>query len=106
MDADRQPRLDGGLVDRPIALAPERLTGAAQQQDLGKAAVAGATADFARGGLRVLIGDDDRRLEALVAPRKALELAFIAREGERRGKLGVLLALAGRCQGVHDPMRN
>src|SRR3984893_13549171 len=86
--------LHGGLVDRPVALASQRLAGAAEHQHLRETTVAGAAADFLHRCLRILIGDDHRRPEAPVAAGPALQLAFIGCEGERRRQIGILVALA------------
>src|ERR1700744_577121 len=66
MNADRKPRFRRRIIDRPIAAPAERLDIAAEQQHLHEMLVAGPLANFRRRGWAVLVGDNDRALEAAV----------------------------------------
>ncbi len=102
MDADRQAGLDRRLEDRPIAPLAQKLAGAAQEQHVREAPVAGTLANFLHGKLGVLVRDHHRRLEPRLPPVPALELVLVG--GERHGgaELVVLLALPGGRERIHD----
>ncbi len=102
MDADRQTRFACGFVDRPVAAAAHQLAGAGEHQHLGKAAVAGAAADFLARSIRVLVRHDQRRLEPRVARVPAIDLELVGGESQRRAVVIVLLALPRRRQRVHQ----
>src|SRR4051812_27390796 len=61
MEADRQISGLGGLEDRPVAFAPDRLDGARAELDLREMRVAGALLNLGNGSLRILRRDQDRR---------------------------------------------
>ena len=82
VDADRQADLLRRLVDRPVAALAERLDVAREQQHLNEILVAGALADFGGGGNTVLIGDDDRALQARILAGPFLDLPVVDR-GDR-----------------------
>src|SRR5580698_1062883 len=60
MQPDRKPVLGGRLVDRPIALASQRLGAAWCEHDLDKRRVSGAAIDFGDGRVRILVWDHQR----------------------------------------------
>ena len=82
--ADRKPGLLRRLVDRPVAALAERLDVAAEQQHLHEILVAGALADFGGGGHAVLVGDDDRALQAAVLAGPFLDLPVVDRGSQSR----------------------
>ncbi len=98
---DRQTRLDRGLEDRPVAALAQKLAGAAQEQHVREAAVAGALADLLHRQLGILIGDHHRRLQPWLTLVPALELILVARERHGGAELVVLLALSSRRERVH-----
>ena len=49
MNADGKAGFDRRLEDRPVAALAEKLAGAAQEQDVGETAIAGAFADLDAG---------------------------------------------------------
>ena len=59
MNADGKTGLDRRLEDRPVAALAKKLAGAAQEQDVGETAIAGAFANLGAGQFTVLIGNDD-----------------------------------------------
>ena len=101
MNADGKAGLDRRLEDRPVAALAEKLAGAAQEQDVGETAIAGAFANLDAGQFAVLIGNDDGGLEPRIAPVPAFELILVG--GKRHGgaELVVLLALPGRRKRIH-----
>src|SRR6266852_3293109 len=102
MNADRQTGFDRRLEDRPISSLAQKLAGAAQEQNMGKAAIAGALANLQAGQLAILVRDDDRRLEPRIASVPTFQLVFIGSKRHRGAELIVLLALSGGRERVHD----
>ena len=93
MDADRQADLCRRLIDRPVAALAERLDIAAEQQHLHEIRIAGALADLGGGGRAVLVGDDDRTLQAGILAGPFLDLPVVDRGADRSGQIVVAQAL-------------
>lgn len=102
VNADGQAVSDGFLVDRPVAFAPQGLGGAAEQQDLAKILVAGPLADFRDGGIRILVGDDDRGLEPGIAPRPVVELPVIGGRCQGGRQMRIHFALSAGAEGIEN----
>src|SRR3984893_6621756 len=100
VDAHGQAAFARRLEDRPIAPLAEQLAGAAQEQHMRKAAIAGAPADLLHGELAVLIGNDDGRLEPRLAGVPPGPLVLVGGKRFSAAELVVLLALPGRREGV------
>ena len=101
MHADRQARLAGRLVDRPVAAAAHQVRGAGEHQHVGEAAVARAAADFFARGVRIFVRHDQRSLEPRIERVPMIDLELVGGERQRGGELVVLLALPRRRQRIH-----
>src|SRR6202171_1166851 len=95
MHAYGEPRLLGGLIDRPVAALSERLDVAAEQQHLDKVLVAGALADFGGGRRTILIGDHDGAFQAAVLAGPFVDLPVVDRGRQCRAQILVAQALPG-----------
>src|SRR5438874_6833350 len=69
MDAERQIQRLRAFIDRPVAAAAERLVGARTDIDLDIFAGLGASLDLGDAELRVVLADQDGRLQPGVAVR-------------------------------------
>ena len=95
MHADGNTGFFRRLVDWPIAALAERLNIAAEQEHLHEILVAGAFANFGGCRHRILIADDDRRLQPLVLAGPFVDLPVVDRRAERSRKLVIADALPG-----------
>src|SRR3954465_10727725 len=91
MDAERQAQRLGLFIDRPVAMAAERLVGARRDIDLHITAGLRATLEFGDGGGGVVLPDQDRGLQPRIAVAPVRELPVIDGTLDRRPKIEVLL---------------
>src|SRR5882724_10802390 len=67
MDAERKVQFLRLFIDRPVAMAAERLVGARRDIDLHIAAGLRTTLDFGDGSRGVVLPDQDRGFQARIA---------------------------------------
>src|SRR3954453_6060628 len=91
MDAERQAELLRFLIDRPVAMAAERLLGARRDIDLDIAAGFRTTLDFGNGGCGVVLSDQDRGFQPGIAVAPVRELPLVHGALDRRAKVEILL---------------
>src|SRR4051812_27894690 len=77
MDAERQIQFLGLFIDRPVAMAAERLVGARRDIDLDIAAGLRTTVDFGNGGCGVVLSDQDRGFQPWIAVAPLRELPLV-----------------------------
>src|SRR5215472_5972044 len=77
MDAERQAKLLGPRIDRPVAAAAERLVGTRRDVDLDVLADPGAPVDLGDRGFGIVLADQDRGLQAGIAMRPVCQLPFV-----------------------------
>src|ERR1700674_1324726 len=95
MHAYGEPRLLGGLIDRPVAALSERLDVAAEQQHLDKILVAGALADFGGSRRTILVGDHDGAFQAAILAGPFFDLPVVDRRANRSAEIVIADALPG-----------
>src|SRR3954465_9110391 len=86
MDAERQAQRLGLLIDRPVAMAAERLVGARRDIDLHIAAGLRTTFDFGNGGRGVVLSDQNRGFQPGIAVAPVRELPLVDGALDRRAK--------------------
>jgi hypothetical protein len=107
VDRDGQAALGGGLEDREVARLAVRALGAADEQHVDEAHVAGQAADLGRRRERVLRGADDASTQASVRPEPALAQPVVVSARELRGAIGARHQRDGdRVVGVEDAGRD
>src|SRR3954470_3388060 len=77
MDAERQVQFLRLFIDRPVAMATERLVGARRDIDLQIAPGLGTTLDLGDGGRGVVLPDQDRSLQPRIAVAPGCELPLV-----------------------------
>src|SRR4051812_7302128 len=77
MDSERQAERLGSFVNRPVAVAAERLVGARRDVDLHIAPGFGAALDLGQGGRRVILPDQDGGLQPRVAVAPMRQLPVV-----------------------------
>src|SRR5450755_3525676 len=91
MNAERQAKLLGAGIDRPITMAAERLVGARADIDLDIASKLGTALDLGNRGFGVVLPDDDRRLQARFGVGPIGKLPLVDRALDCGAEIQILL---------------
>ncbi len=91
MNAERQAEFLGARIDRPVAVAAERLVGARRDVDLHILADLGAALDLGDRRLGVVLPDQDRGLQPRLAAGPVRELPVVDGALDRGAEIEILL---------------
>src|SRR5690348_13349134 len=91
VNAKRQPKLLGAGIDRPVAMAAERLVGPRRHIDLNILPELGAALDLSDRRLGVVLPDQDRGFQPRLASGPVGELPLVDGALDRRAEIKILL---------------
>src|SRR5947209_3879663 len=102
MNAERQSELLGTSVNRPIAMAPERLVGARGHIDLNVLADFGAALDLGDRRLGVVLADQYRGFQPRLAAGPVGELPLVDGPLDRGAEIEILLRKDKKIEHLQD----